>query len=45
VSSPANAEAANLYQAKRREYERRVKMTVEQSWIAEHTLASNLRAT
>ena len=44
VSSPANAEAANLYQTNRRDYEQRVRMTVEQSWIAEPTLASKLRA-
>ncbi len=44
VSSPENSEAANLYQTNRREYEKRVKMTVEQSWIAEPTLASNLQA-
>ncbi|CAF1676963.1 unnamed protein product [Rotaria magnacalcarata] len=43
VSSPANSEAANLYQTNRREYEKRVKTTVEQSWNAEPTLASNLR--
>lgn len=44
VSSPANSEAANLYQSNRREYEKRVKMTVEQSWVAEPTLASKLQA-
>ncbi|CAF1623562.1 unnamed protein product [Didymodactylos carnosus] len=40
-NSPANSEAANLYQTNRREYERRVKLIVEQSWVAEHTLASS----
>uniref|UniRef100_A0A0K0F6T4 Ubiquitin-conjugating enzyme E2 1 (inferred by orthology to a C. elegans protein) n=2 Tax=Strongyloides TaxID=6247 RepID=A0A0K0F6T4_STRVS len=32
VSSPANAEAANLYSENRREYERRIEMIVEASF-------------
>ena len=32
-SSPANAEAANLYSNNPREYKRRVKECVEASWI------------
>uniref|UniRef100_A0AC34FFA4 UBC core domain-containing protein n=1 Tax=Panagrolaimus sp. ES5 TaxID=591445 RepID=A0AC34FFA4_9BILA len=32
-NSPANATAAEMYQSNRREYERRVSETVEQSWI------------
>jgi ubiquitin-conjugating enzyme E2 A len=31
-NSPANAEAARLYESNRREYNRRVKEVVEQSW-------------
>mmetsp|Transcript_40705 Transcript_40705/g.100576 ORF Transcript_40705/g.100576 Transcript_40705/m.100576 type:complete len:154 (-) Transcript_40705:187-648(-) len=34
-NSPANSEAARLYQENRREYERKVKEIVEQSWAAE----------
>ena len=34
-SSPANSEAARLYQENRREYERKVKEIVEQSWAAD----------
>ena len=34
-SSPANSEAARLYQENRREYERKVKEIVEQSWQAD----------
>jgi ubiquitin-conjugating enzyme E2 A len=34
-SSPANSEAARLYGENRREYERKVKEIVEQSWNAE----------
>jgi len=34
-SSPANSEAARLYQENRREYERKVKEIVEQSWNAD----------
>ena len=34
-SSPANAEAASLYRENMKEYVRRVKLTVEQSWIDE----------
>ena len=34
-SSPANSEAARLYQENRREYERKVKEVVEQSWVAD----------
>ena len=34
-SSPANSEAARLYQENRREYERKVKEIVEQSWVAD----------
>ena len=33
--SPANAEAASLYRENMKEYVRRVKLTVEQSWIDE----------
>jgi ubiquitin-conjugating enzyme E2 A len=32
-NSPANATAAEMYQSNRREYERRVQETVEQSWM------------
>jgi len=32
-NSPANSEAARLYQENRREYERKVKEIVEQSWL------------
>lgn len=32
-ASPANSEAARLYQENRREYERRVRQIVEQSWL------------
>lgn len=35
TSSPANAEAASLYRENMKEYVRRVKLTVEQSWIDE----------
>mmetsp|Transcript_18274 Transcript_18274/g.49168 ORF Transcript_18274/g.49168 Transcript_18274/m.49168 type:complete len:156 (-) Transcript_18274:787-1254(-) len=34
-NSPANSEAARLYQENRREYERKVKEIVEQSWASE----------
>ena len=34
-ASPANSEAARLYQENRREYERKVKEIVEQSWVAD----------
>ena len=34
-SSPANSEAARLYQENRREYERKVKEVVENSWAAD----------
>jgi len=34
-NSPANSEAARLYQENRREYERKVKEIVEQSWATE----------
>lgn len=33
--SPANAEAASLYRENMKEYVRRVKATVEQSWLDE----------
>ena len=33
--SPANAEAARLFQENKREYNRKVKEIVEQSWIGE----------
>lgn len=33
--SPANAEAASLYRENMKEYVRRVKLTVEQSWLDE----------
>lgn len=32
-SSPANAEASQLYERDRREYNRRVRIIVEESWI------------
>ncbi|KPP77874.1 ubiquitin-conjugating enzyme E2 B-like [Scleropages formosus] len=32
-NSPANSQAAQLYQENKREYEKRVSATVEQSWI------------
>lgn len=32
-SSPANAEAAQLYRENMKEYVRRVKATVEESWL------------
>jgi hypothetical protein len=32
-ASPANSEAARLYQENRREYDRKVKEIVEQSWM------------
>ena len=35
LPSPANAEAASLYRENMKEYVRRVKLTVEQSWIDE----------
>ena len=34
-ASPANSEAARLYQENRREYERKVKEIVEQSWLTD----------
>ena len=34
-ASPANSEAARLYQENRREYERKVKEVVEASWTAD----------
>ena len=34
-NSPANSEAARLYQENRREYERKVKEIVEQSWATD----------
>jgi ubiquitin-conjugating enzyme E2 A len=33
VNSPANAEAAQLYRENMKEYVRRVKATVEESWL------------
>lgn len=33
MSSPANAEAAQLYRENMKEYIRRVKATVEESWM------------
>ena len=33
-ASPANSEAARLYQENRREYERKVKEIVEASWVS-----------
>eukprot|EP00741_Cyanophora_paradoxa_P003888 tig00000737_g3782.t1 len=33
-NSPANSEAARLYQENKREYERRVKQVVEESWTS-----------
>ena len=35
-NSPANAEAASLYRENMKEYVRRVKITVENSWIDEN---------
>ncbi|KAG9082802.1 Ubiquitin-conjugating enzyme E2 2 [Ceratobasidium sp. 392] len=42
-NSPANAEAAALYRENMKEYVRRVKATVEESWLdpAEHAAASS----
>ena len=40
-NSPANSEAARLYQENRREYERKVKEIVEQSWAAEEEGAAS----
>lgn len=34
-NSPANSEAARMYSENRREYNRRVREIVEQSWTAE----------
>jgi len=39
-SSPANSEAARLYQENRREYERKVKEIVEQSWMTDESEAN-----
>ena len=33
ITSPANAEAAQLYRENMKEYVRRVKATVEESWL------------
>ncbi len=33
TASPANAEASQLYERDRREYNKRVKKVVEESWI------------
>ncbi|WFC94911.1 E2 ubiquitin-conjugating enzyme [Malassezia brasiliensis] len=40
LPSPANAEAASLYRENMKEYVRRVKLTVEQSWIDENQESS-----
>lgn len=32
-NSPANSQAAQLYQENRREYEKKVKVVVEESWM------------
>lgn len=40
LCSPANAEAASLYRENMKEYVRRVKLTVEQSWIDENEESS-----
>ena len=37
-NSPANSQAAQLYQENRREYEKKVHAIVEQSWICEELL-------
>ncbi|BEJ11491.1 hypothetical protein CspHIS471_0109130 [Cutaneotrichosporon sp. HIS471] len=37
-SSPANVEAATLFKDNKQEYERRVKITVEQSWVDDEEL-------
>lgn len=37
-SSPANVEAATLFKDNKQEYERRVKVTVEQSWVDDEEL-------
>ncbi|CAK9785844.1 uncharacterized protein COLE_01714 [Cutaneotrichosporon oleaginosum] len=39
-SSPANVEAATLFKDNKQEYERRVKITVEQSWVDDEDLQS-----
>ncbi len=39
-ASPANAEASQLYERDRREYNRRVKQVVEDSWITEASRAA-----
>jgi ubiquitin-conjugating enzyme E2 A len=39
-ASPANAEASQLYERDRREYNRRVKQVVEESWITEESRAA-----
>ena len=36
-NSPANSQAAQLYQESRREYEKKVHAIVEQSWIYEES--------
>ncbi len=40
TASPANAEASQLYDRDRREYNRRVKQVVEDSWITEESRAA-----
>lgn len=46
IYSPANAEAAGLYRDNMKEYIRRVKLTVEESWLdpAEDTGSSSKEA-
>lgn len=44
-NSPANAEAASLYRENMKEYVRRVKMTVEQSWVDDSEEAAAPMAT
>ncbi|WFD42988.1 E2 ubiquitin-conjugating enzyme [Malassezia psittaci] len=44
-NSPANVEAATLYRENIKEYIRRVKATVEQSWIDESQESSSSQAT
>lgn len=38
--SPANAEAAQLYRDNNKEYVKRVRETVEKSWVDEEALAA-----
>lgn len=42
--SPANAEAASLYRENMKEYVRKVKSTVEESWMDDEMLVSDMKA-